>query len=40
MIEFRKDRETREALSEIFGLTPISFEIEWKQWVKDTYPLR
>lgn len=40
MIELRKGKETRDALMEIFGLTPIGFEVEWKQWVKDTYPLR
>lgn len=40
LVDLRKDVETRDALMTHFELTPIGFEQEWKQWVKDTYPMR
>ena len=31
---------TRDALKEIFGWSPLEFEVKWKEWVLATYPLR
>ena len=39
-IALHKDVDTRDALMEVFGLTPIGFEVEWKAWVEETYPRR
>ena len=31
---------TRDALREVYGLSVLELEEEWKQWVLDTYPTR
>ena len=36
----RAKTPTRDDLAEAFGLTVIEFQEEWREWVKDTYPLR
>ena len=38
--ELRSGTPTREALAEVFGLTPLAFEAQWREWVLATYPTR
>jgi hypothetical protein len=33
-------KPTREALQEVYGVSPIEFETQWKAWVLETYPTR
>jgi len=33
-------KPTREALQEVYGMSPIEFETQWKAWVLETYPTR
>jgi len=33
-------KPTREALQEVYGISPLEFETQWKAWVLETYPTR
>jgi len=33
-------KPTREALQEVYGMSPMDFETQWKAWVLETYPTR
>lgn len=40
VVKLHGGMSSRDALSEVFGMTPIGMETKWKVWVKETYPLR
>jgi hypothetical protein len=38
--ELRNKVAARDALVKVFGVSPLEFEVKWKEWVLATYPAR
>ena len=36
----RTANPTRDALQEVYGMSPLEFETQWKAWVLETYPTK